>query len=96
MRFLEDGRVPLHNNSCENAIRPVAVGRKNWLFAGSERGGRAAATIYSLIESCRRVDVDPFLYLRDVLARVCTHPSGRVHELVPAVWKDLFAAEAPR
>ena len=96
VRFLEDGRVPIHNNSCENAIRPVAVGRKNWLFAGSERGGRAAATIYSLIESCRRVDVDPFLYLRDVLARVCTHPASRVHELVPAAWKDLFSADATR
>ena len=94
LRFLEDGRVPLHNNSCENAIRPVAVGRKNWLFAGSERGGRAAATIYSLIESCRRVDVDPFLYLRDVLVRVCTHPAARVHELVPANWKELFCAVA--
>lgn len=96
LRFLEDGRVPIHNNSCENAIRPVAVGRRNWLFAGSERGGRAAATIYSLVESCRRVDVDPFLYLRDVLQRVCTHPASRVHELVPAVWKESFAAEAAR
>jgi transposase len=96
VRFLEDGRVPIHNNACENAIRPVAVGRRNWLFAGSERGGRAAATIYSLIESCRRVDVDPFLYLRDVLVRVCTHPAARVHELVPANWKELFGAAAPR
>lgn len=96
VRFLEDGRVPIHNNSCENAIRPVAVGRRNWLFAGSERGGHAAATIYSLIESCRRVDVDPFLYLRDVLVRVCTHPAARVHELVPANWKELFGATATR
>jgi hypothetical protein len=96
VRFLEDGRVPIHNNACENAIRPVAVGRRNWLFAGSERGGRAAATIYSLIESCRRVDVDPFLYLRDVLVRVCTHPAARVHELVPANWKELFGALATR
>jgi transposase len=96
VRFLEDGRVPIHNNACENAIRPVAVGRRNWLFAGSERGGRAAATIYSLIESCRRVDVDPFLYLRDVLVRVCTHPAARVHELVPANWKELFGAAATR
>lgn len=94
VRFLEDGRVPIHNNSCENAIRPIAVGRKNWLFAGSERGGHAAATIYSLIESCKRVDVDPFLYLRDVLVRVCTHPAARVHELVPANWKELFGATA--
>lgn len=96
VRFLEDGRVPIHNNACENAIRPVAVGRRNWLFAGSERGGRAAATIYSLIESCRRVDVDPFLYLRDVLVRVCTHLAARVHELVPANWKELFGADATR
>jgi transposase len=91
-RFLEDGRVPIHNNACENAIRPVAIGRRNWLFAGSVRGGECAATVYSLIESCRRVDVDPFVYLRDVLVRVCTHPASRVHELVPASWKELFGA----
>lgn len=96
VRFLEDGRVPIHNNSCENAIRPIAVGRRNWLFAGSERGGQAAATIYSLIESCRRVDVDPFVYLRDVLVRVCTHPSSRVHELVPAAWKEFFGPAVAR
>jgi len=95
-RFLEDGRVPIHNNSCENAIRPVAVGRKNWLFAGSVRGGECAATVYSLIESCRRVDVDPFLYLRDVLVRVCTHPASRVHELLPVNWKELFGSAAAR
>jgi transposase len=94
VRFLEDGRVPIHNNACENAVRPVAVGRKNWLFAGSERGGHAAATIYSVIESCRRVDVDPFLYLRDVLVRICTHPADRVDELVPERWKELFGASA--
>jgi hypothetical protein len=95
-RFLEDGRLPIHNNSCEQAIRPVAVGRRNWLFAGSERGGRAAATIYSLVASCRRVDVDPFVYLRDVLVRVATHPASRVHELVPARWKELFGPAAGR
>jgi transposase len=92
VRFLEDGRVPIHNNACEVAIRPIGIGRKNWLFAGSERGGEAAATIYSLIESCRRAGVEPFLYLRDVLVRVCTHPAARVHELVPARWKELFGA----
>jgi transposase len=95
VRFLEDGRVPIHNNACEVAIRPVGIGRKNWLFAGSERGGHAAATIYSLIESCRRAQVDPFLYLRDVLVRVCTHPAARVHELAPARWKELFGSAAP-
>jgi hypothetical protein len=95
-RFLEHGRVPIHSNSCENAIRPIAVGRKNWLFAGSVRGGECAATLYSLIESCRRVDVDPFLYLRDVLVRVCTHPASLVHELLPAHWRELFGSAATR
>jgi len=95
-RFLEDGRVPIHNNVCEVAIRPIGIGRKNWLFAGSERGGHAAATIYTQIESCRRAGVDPFLYLRDVLVRVGTHPASRVHELVPATWKMLFGSEPAR
>ena len=94
VRFLEDGRVPIHNNACENAIRPVAVGRKNWLFAGSERGGHAAATIYTLVESCHREGIDPLRYFRDVLVRVATHPADRVHELVPAAWKRLFAGAA--
>jgi transposase len=96
VRFLEDGRVPIHNNACEVAIRPIGIGRKNWLFAGSERGGHAAATIYSLIESCRRAGLDPFLYLRDVLVRVATHPAARVHELVPACWKTLFGSAPAR
>ena len=94
VRFLEDGRVPIHNNACENAIRPVAVGRKNWLFAGSERGGHAAATIYTLVESCRREGIDPFRYFKDVLVRVATHPADRVHELIPAAWKARFAGAA--
>jgi len=93
-RFLEDGRVPFHNNSCERAIRPVAVGRRNWLFTGSERGGRAAAIAYSLIESCRRVEVDPYVYLRDVLVRVATHPASRVDELTPDRWKLLFGPQS--
>lgn len=91
--FLEDGRVPIHNNACERAIRPIAIGRRNWLFAGSERGGQAAATAYTMIESCRRVDVDPFAYLRDVLVRVSTHPASRVTELTPARWKELFGSD---
>ena len=92
VRFLEDGRIPIHNNSCESAIRPVGVGRRNWLFAGSERGGEAAATAYSLIESCRRAEVDPYAYLRDVLVRVNTHPASQVDDLVPARWKQIFGA----
>jgi len=85
-RFLEDGRVPIHNNSCELAIRPIAVGRRNWLFAGSLRGGRAAATVYTLIESCRRANLDVIAYLADVLVRVATHPARRVEELLPENW----------
>jgi len=92
--FLLDGRVPLDNNSCERSIRPIAVGRKNWLFAGSRRGGEAAAIVYSLIESCRRAGVDPWEYLRDVLVRVATHPASRVEELIPARWAQLRRATA--
>lgn len=90
--FLDDGRVPLHNNACEVAVRPVAVGRKNWLFAGSVRGGEAAATIYTLVESCKKAGVDPYAYLKDVLVRVATHPASRIDELIPANWKRLFGA----
>jgi transposase len=93
--FLDDARVPIHNNDCELSIRPVAVGRRNWLFAGSVRGGQAAATIYSLVESCKRVGVDPIEYLADVLVRVATHPASRIEELIPANWKERFAPPEP-
>jgi len=92
--FLRDGRVPIDNNRCEVAIRPVAVGRRTWLFAGSQRGGEAAAIVYPLIESCRQAAVHPRKYLRDVLVRVATHPARRVEELIPARWAQRFAASA--
>jgi transposase len=85
-QFLEDGRIPLDNNACERAIRPIAIGRRNWLFAGSMRGGRAAAVIYTLIECCRLAKVDMVSYLADVLVRVATHPASRVEDLLPATW----------
>lgn len=72
--FLNDGLVPIDNNACERAIRPIAVGRRNWLFAGSMQGGRAAATTYSLIASCNEVGVDPVDYLADVLVRLNFQP----------------------
>ena len=90
--YLRDGRVPIDNNACERSIRPIAVGRRNWLFAGSVRGGEAAATIYTLIESCKAVDVQPVEYLTDVLSRLATHPASRIGELAPSEWKDLRAA----
>ena len=91
-RFLEDGRIPIDNNACERAIRPIAIGRRNWLFAGSPRGGHAAAVAYTLIESCRIAKVDVIAYLADVLVRVATHPANRVEELLPARWKTRFAS----
>lgn len=94
--FLQDGDIPIHNNACERSIRQIAIGRRNWLFAGSERGGEAAAIVYSLIESCRLIKVDPAVYLADVLVRVATHPASRVDELVPARWKELFASSVTR
>lgn len=86
MRYLDDGTYPIDNNPVENAIRPVALGRKNWLFAGTGPAGRRAATILSLIESAKLNGHDPFAYLRDVLARLPTHPYRRLDELLPFNW----------
>ena len=88
-RYLHDGRLAIDNNIAERAIRPLCVGRKNWLFAGSQRGGHAAATLYSLIESAKRHQLDPFAYLRDLLTRIPTQPSSPIQELFPDNWKVL-------
>lgn len=88
--FLEDGRIPIDNNSCERSIRPIAIGRRNWLFAGSMRGGRAAAVVFSLAESCRLAGVDPLDYFADVLVRVGTHSNSRLDDLLPENWARLF------
>jgi transposase len=84
--YLEHGFLRIDNNVAENAIRPVVLGRKNWLFAGSDRGGRSAAIIYSLVASCKRAGVDSFAYFRHVLDAVSTHPARRIAELTPAGW----------
>jgi transposase len=86
-RILDDGRICLSNNAAERALRPVAVGRRNWTFAGSDEGGRRAAAIYSLIETCKLNDVDPRAWLADILARLPDHPANRVAELTPWAWK---------
>ena len=90
--YLSNGLTPIDNNACERSIRPIAVGRRNWLFAGSVRGGEAAATIYTLIECCKAADVDPAKYLADVLVRVATHPASQIHDLAPSQWKELRVA----
>ena len=86
-RFLDDGRVCLSNNAAERALRGIALGRKSWLFCGSDRGGRRAAAMYSLIVSAKMNDVDPQVWLADVLARIAIHPAHRLDDLLPWNWK---------
>lgn len=85
--FLGDGRLELDNNRSERAIKPIVIGRKNFLFMGGPNGGKAAAIMFSLMESCRQNDVDPYYYLEDVLQRLPTHPNKRIQELLPHHWK---------
>jgi transposase len=86
-RYLGHGFLSIDNNAAERALRPIAVGRKNWLHVGSDKGGRTAAVLVSLVESCRRCGVEPFAYIRDALVRVSTHPASRIAELLPDVGK---------
>lgn len=85
-RFLDDGRICLTNNAAERALRGVALGRKSWLFAGSERGGDRAAFMYSLIVTAKMNDADPQAWLADVLARLPGTTASRVPDLLPWNW----------
>ena len=85
-RFLDDGRICLSNNAAERALRGIALGRKSWLFAGSDRGGERAAAMYSLIVTAKLNDVDPQAWLADVLARIAAHPASRLDDLLPWNW----------
>ena len=94
-RLVDDGRLEMTNNAAERAIRPLALGRKNYLFAGSDDGGRRAAILYTLIETARLNGVDPEAWLADVIARIDDHPINRVDELLPWNWSPIPAhAEA--
>src|SRR6516162_8223086 len=86
-RFLEDGRVCLSNNAAERAMRGVALGRRSWLFAGSDRGGQRAATVYTPIATAKLNDINPQAWLADVLARIADHSTSRLPELLPRHWK---------
>ena len=86
-RFLDDARICLTNNAAERALRGVAVGRKAWLFAGSDRSRERAAAIYSLIVTAKLNDVDPRAWLADVLGRIADHQASCLHELLPWNWK---------
>ena len=85
-RYCEDGDLAIDNNATERAIRGVAVGRNNWVFFGSDRGGKTAAVLRSFVASCQRVGVEPFAWLKDVLSRIADHPITRLAELLPHNW----------
>lgn len=87
VRYCTDGDLAIDNNGAEQSLRGIVVGRKNWMFYGSDRGGRTAAVLTSLIASCKRLRLDPFAYLRDIFARISTHPQNQLDELLPDRWK---------
>jgi transposase len=95
IRPLDAGFLEIDNGASERALKPVALGRKNWLFAGSDEGGKTAATLMSLCTTCKDLGVEPFGYLRDVLGRVSTHPNSRIEELLPDRWKPAESADPP-
>ena len=82
-RYLDDGRLEISNNAAERAIRPLALGRKNYMFAGSDAGGERAAAIYTLVETAKLNGLDPEAYLRDLLGRIAEHPINKIAELLP-------------
>jgi len=87
LRYLDDGGLAIDNNAAENALRAIAIGRKNWMTLGSDRGGRAAAILYSVVRSAKRHAIDPFIYLRDLFLRIPTHPNKDIQQLLPDHWK---------
>ena len=87
-RFADDGQLPVDNNWIENQIRPIAIGRNNWLFAGSLRAGQRAAAVMSLIQSARMNGHDPYAYLRDVMARLPMQRASQISELLPHRWQS--------
>jgi transposase len=93
-RFLDDGRVCLSNNAAERALRGIALGRKSWLFAGSDRGGQRAAAMYSLIVTAKMNDIDPQAWLADVLARIAEHPARDIDGLLPWNWQPSAASRS--
>jgi transposase len=85
-RYTQDPILSIDNNLAERTLRMVALGRKNWLFAGSENGAKRAAVIYSLVASCKLCGHDPYAYFRDVLTKISTHPAHQIDELLPSLW----------
>ena len=94
VRYADDGDLEIDNNGAERSLRPIAVGRKNWMFYGSDNGGRTAAVLGSLIATCKRLHIDPFAYLRDVFQKIAAHPHNRIDELLPDRWQTARAPAA--
>ena len=94
--FLEYPNVPIDTNHLEREIRPIAVGRKNWLFCWTELGAECVGIFHRLLGTCRLQGVDPYEYLVDVLQRVAVHPASKVEMLTPRLWKEHFAADPLR
>lgn len=92
-RYVDDPQLAIDSNAIEREFRPVAIGRKNWLFCASEVGAESSAILYSLIASCRLANVDPWDYLTDVLERISEHPAARINELFPCNWTALIERE---
>ena len=93
-RYRDDGRIEIDNNAAERALRGVGLGRKNYLFMGSDAGGERAAAIYSLVETAKLNGLDPEAYLREVLERIADHPINRIDELLP--WNIGRRSEEPQ
>lgn len=94
--FIEDPDVPLDTNKVERALRPIPLGRKNWMFCWTEVGAEYVGQIQSLLITCKLQGVDPYTYLVDVLQRINTHPASEIHLLIPRLWKQHFAADPIR
>jgi hypothetical protein len=93
IRPLEAGFLEIDKGESERALKPVAIGRRNWLFAGSDNGGKTAAVLMSLCATCKAWSIEPFTCLRDVLDRVSIHPMSGIEELLPDRWKPLEGAD---
>jgi transposase len=90
-RYCDDGDLAIDNNATERTIRSVAVGRGNWIFFGSDQGGKTAAVLRSLVGSCQRIGIDPFTWFKDVLSRIASHPITKLTELRPHNWASARA-----
>ncbi len=91
--YLDDPNICMDNNSAEREMRKIVIGKKNWMFVGSEKAGNSMAMLYSFVQTCRNMKINPHEYLEDIFRRLMSHPHGRMHELLPDQWKEIRDAE---